>query len=616
MSQPLQGADAEERFGTRWRGYECDEVMVPMRDGARLHTYVFRPKVIRDPVPIILTRSPYGWVRPDDDPYYTGEIHGEWCIHSCMINEGYIFIAQDERGRWGSEGTFELLRPFYSEQDPEAVDDITDTHDTIDWALKTLSGHNGRVGLNGNSYRGWHVMAGLVRPHPAVKAAVPSAACSEGFIGDDFFHNGAFALAQALLFFTRHIDLYPYEAAGQNLFSAEYDGLDLYDAFLDAGTIEDLRAHFPDPSPVTDAVLAHDRFDDFWASREVKRALHRVPTVPTLFVNNWYDAEDQYGTLTYYQEMAQRDPADHIHLISGPWAHGGWRFGAGDRYGPFSFGSDTARSFRDDILGPFLRHHLKGEEKPVLPRAHLFDCAARCWRSFSAWPPEGAAELKLYLHAGEALTWSCEDGPPCSIAFTADPHDPVPFMPRPNSAGWTDGYRTYDQRFSADRADVLVFESEPLNEDLTLSGAVVAHLFASSEGTDTDFVVKLIDAYPEEDPDASLAAYHRLVLGDIFRAKFRESFTEPTPLIPGQVEHYRIPLLERLYTFKAGHRIVVHIQGSWFPLFDRNPNVFGHIPSLPLDRYTAVENRIFMGRAHPSHIALQVMAERSEPSIK
>ena len=601
------GQDAASRFGDRWRGYVYDEVMAPMRDGVRLHTFVFRPRHIAEPLPIILTRSPYGWSRPDDDPYYTGEIHGEWCIHSFMIDEGYIFIAQDERGRFGSEGVFEHVRPFYSESDPAAVDDITDTHDTIDWALKTVQGHNGRVGLNGNSYRGWHVMAGLVRPHPAVKAAAPSAACSEGFIGDDFFHNGAFALAQALLFFTQHMDLYPFEAFGPNPLTNKYDDIDIYDFFLKAGNIENLRPLFPDPSPITDAVLENDRFNEYWASREVRRSLHRTPQVPVLHVNNWYDVEDQYGTLAFYQEMKARDKNDLVRIASGPWAHGGWRFDGGERYGPFSFGAPTARYFRDSVLGPFFRHHLKDGPDPGLPGAMMFDGGRNAWRRHDVWPPDETRVRRLYFHADGRLDFEPPQAAEAHRSYVSDPSNPVPYIPRPNRDGWRDDYRMLDQRFSADRDDVLVFATAPLEEDVTLCGAAAAELFASSEGTDTDFVVKLIDGYPEDYEEEALRGYHRLVLGDIFRAKFRKSFSTPEPLTPGAPERYDIALLEQYYTFKKGHRIIAHIQSSWFPVFDRNPNTFTHIPRAPREAFHAVVNKIYMDHTRPSALRLDIL---------
>ncbi|MEM8987570.1 MAG: CocE/NonD family hydrolase, partial [Pseudomonadota bacterium] len=524
-----------------------------------------------------------------------------------MIDEGYIFIAQDERGRFGSEGVFEHVRPYHSESDPTAVDDITDTHDTIDWALENVKGHNGCVGLNGNSYRGWHVMAGLIRPHPAVKAAAPSAACSEGFIGDDFFHNGAFALAQSLLFFTQHMDLYPFEAYGPNPLTNKYTDIDIYDFYLQAGNIENLRHLFPTPSPITDAVLENDKFNEYWSSREVRRHLHRTPEVAVLHVNNWYDVEDQYGTLAFYQEMKARDDKGCVKIASGPWAHGGWRFDEGDCYGPFHFGSPTAQYFRDEVIGPFFRHHLKGGPDPQLPGALMFDGGRNAWRQYDVWPPAGTAVRKLYFHADGRLGFEAPSDGTAARSYLSDPAHPVPYLPRPNRDGWRDDYRMIDQSFTADRDDVLVFSTAPLEEDIVLSGTAFAELYASSEGTDTDFVVKLIDAYPENYEEEAFRGYQRLVLGDIFRAKFRESYAEPRPLVPGEAALCEIPLLEQNYTFKKGHRIVAHVQSSWFPLFDRNPNTFTHIPTAAPESFQAVVNSIYMDRLRPSALRLELL---------
>ena len=601
----LSQGDAAHRFGERWQGYTATEYMVAMRDGARLHTWVLQPTAQDTDLPIILSRSPYGWSRPAEDPYYPGEIHGEDCIHSFMIDEGYIFIAQDERGRFGSEGVFEPNRPYHSQHAPDAVDDITDTHDTIDWALATLPRHNGRVGLNGNSYRAWHVMAGLVRPHPAVKAAAPSAAMSEGFIGDDFFHNGAFLLAQSLLFFTQHMDLYPFEAHGENPFTNNYDQLDIYRFFLDAGCIDNLRQYFPASSPLTDAILENDTYNAYWQAREMAPHLAVVAQCPVLHINNWDDVEDQYGTLLFYRVMKAQDRHNLVRIAAGPWQHGGWRYGEGSARGAFEFGSPTARYFREQVLGPFFCEHLKDQAPADLPGALMFDAGDNTWRAFEQWPPASTEITTLFFHGDGGL----RDAPPqtaaASVSLHCDPANPVPFIPRPNTAGWRDDYRLEDQRFCSDRDDVLVFQSEPLTTPITLCGAALAELFFSSTGTDTDLVVKLIDAYPpdEQRPEG----FHRLVLGDIFRTKFRHSYVHPTPLRPGEMESVSIPLLEQCYTFAVGHRIVAHIQSSWFPLFDRNPGVFTHIPSAAPEDFVAVDNSVYMAAEAASCLRLQTL---------
>ena len=455
-------------------------------------------------------------------------------------------------------------------------------------------------------------MAGLIDPHPAVKAAVPSASVSEGFIGDDFFHHGAFALAQSLRFFTAHMDFYPFEAFDDNPIANEYQGLDIYDFYLNAGSIEDLRPLFPASSPMTDTVLKNDTFSDYWASREVAPHLRQKPRVPVLHVNNWFDVEDQYGTLLFYQEMKAHDDSDLIRIVSGPWNHGGWRFGTGDHHGPFHYGTNTASYFREEILMPFLRHHLKDGPDPALPTATMFDCGLNKWRTYDQWPPAAAVRLPLYLGQDGTIRFAPPEEAEAFNGYIADPANPVPFIPRPNKDGWNDDYKLIDQSFTQSRDDVLVYSTGPLKEDITLCGPALARLFASTEGTDTDWVVKLIDVYPD-DPDENephpTPGFHRLVLSDIFRAKFRDSYADPKPTEPGVVEQYDIPLLEQNYTFRKGHELVIHVQSSWFPLFDRNPNTFTHIPSASADDFRAVENKIYTSKKFPSHVELTVLPQ-------
>ncbi|MEM6413811.1 MAG: CocE/NonD family hydrolase [Pseudomonadota bacterium] len=609
FAQVSELRDAGTFLEERWQGYTYQEVMVPMRDGTKLRTHILRPKNADGPLPIILTRSPYGFRLPERHLTGQGDLFFEWRFHTPLLKDGYIFIGQDERGRYGSEGKFEMLRPFRSADDSNAVDDVTDTYDTIEWALANVEDNNGRVALHGNSYPGWHVIAGLVDPHPAVKAATPSAAMSEGFIGDDFYHNGAFQLGYIVPFLTQYMDQYDKKDLA-NPFTTGVKGIDGYDFYLNNGTIKQLRQYFPDPAPLTEEIIANDRFNDFYKSREVRRFIRRPVTVPTLHINHFYDAEDHYGPLAFYHEMEAFDKDNLNHIVAGPWFHGAWRFDDGEKFGPISFGSKTGVFFMEEVMLPFYRHHLKGDKKPDLPEALIFDAGKNKWNRFDTWPLPKARKMTLYLHdegkasfkkPGKVSSDTAYD------AYTADPANPVPYYPRPNFGGWQKDYKVQDQRFALNRSDVLTYSTAPLKSDLTLCGEARAKLFASSEGTDTDWVVKVIDRYPDDDKNQTLRGFQRMVFSDIFRAKFRESYAEPKPLEPGKVLAYDIPLLEQCHTIRKGHQLMVHVQSSWFPLFDRNPNKFMSIPDADPEDYVAVENRIYRSADYPSSIELSVI---------
>ncbi len=605
-----EATDAEEVIGERWRGYTYQELMVPMRDGVRLRTHVLMPKNTDRPTPIMFSRSPYGWIRVGGQLGGSGDLYTKTGMQDALIQDEYIFVLQDERGRYGSEGAFELVRPFYSKSAEGGVDDTTDTYDTIAWAIANLKGHNGRVGLTGTSYRGWHAMVGLIDPHPAVKAAAPSATMSEGFFGDDFYHNGALQLAFGLQFLARAIDGYPDDEKEGNAFANRPMGLDGYDFFLRAGSLKGLAPFLPKHRPATEAILANDTYNEFYQKRALRRYLRRPVTVPTLHIAGWYDGEDNRGPLEYYHVMEAFDENDQNMIVAGPWYHGAWRFEKAESFGPLSFGSETGTFFTEKVWAPFFRHHLKDAPEPNIPEALLFDTGVNKWRRFDEWPISGSKKIKLFLHQDGRAAFTEAPEETASDAFDAyvsDPANPVPYYPRPNLDDWQKDYMVQDQRFALRRPDVLVYATSPLEEDLLLCGRATAKLFASTEGTDTDWVVKLIDQYPETHDDKALRGFQRLIQGEIFRAKFRNSFSEPTPVAPGKVEAYSIDLLERCHTVKKGHRLVIHVQSTWFPLFDRNPNVFTKISEADADDFTAVENRIYRSSAHPSHIELTIL---------
>ncbi len=605
-------ADAAVVINERWTGYTYEEVMVPMRDGIKLRTHILKPRDAKGPLPIIFSRSPYGWVLPKDHPLGQGDLFGVWGIQTPLIEERYIFIVQDERGRFGSEGEYELLRPFRSQQEGGGVDGSTDSFDTIEWALANIKGNNGRVGLTGTSYRGWHAMVGLIDPHPAVKAAAPSAAMSEGFLGDDFYHHGALQLAFGMQFVTRAIDNYTKEEVPGNPLANRPMGIDGYDFFLKVGTLKGLEPYFPKHRPSTEAILENDTFNEFYQSRALREYLRRPVTVPTMHVAHWYDGEDNRGPLEFYHVMEAHDTNDKNMIVAGPWYHGAWRYEAAEAFGPLSFGSATGTYFTEEVWGPFFRHHLKGGAAPALPEALLFDTGTNEWRRFDEWPVKGSKTVRLYLHADGAAGLKKKPSEKGQSetgydAYISDPETPVPYYPRPNLGGWQRDFMVQDQRFALQRPDVLVYSTPPLKKDLKLCGRATAKLFASTEGTDTDWVVKLIDEYPNDYRDPELLGFQRMIHGQIFRAKFRKSFSEPEPVMPGAVEPYTIDLLERCHTVRKGHRLVVHVQSTWFPLFDRNPNTFMTIADAEKEDFRAVENRIYRNTTYPSHLELTVI---------
>ena len=584
--------------------FDKREVMVPMRDGVKLHTLVFTPKNQTGNLPIIFTRTPYG-IAGAEGAFATS--------YAELANEGYIFAFQDIRGRFTSEGQFVMLRPPRDKKNPKSVDEASDTYDTIDWMLKNVPKNNGRVGMLGVSYPGWLTVMAMLDPHPALKAVSPQASPSSMFLGDDFHHNGAFRLSYGFEYVAMM-------ESGKEITPFKPDQYDTYNWYLSLGSLKKVTDSLPEGKlPTWKNYVAHPNFDEFWQRENVVKYIDRV-NVPTLNVAGWWDQEDFYGPITIYRALEPHDTKHLNYLVVGPWNHGGWRGPTGDKLGVIEFGSNTAQYYRTNIELPWFNYWLKDKGKLELAEATTFETGANQWRSYDSWPPkQEVTERKLYFQPGGKLAF---EPPPATHpdsafdAYVADPAKPVPYRVRPILPTYGPGstwsqWLVDDQRFASDRPDVSVWQTAPLDDDIVIAGDVLAKLFASTTGSDADFVVKLIDVYPDKyDADPKLGGYQLMVSNDVFRSRFRKSYEKPEALTPNKVEEIPVDLHTQSYRFKKGHRIMVQVQSSWFPLIDRNPQTF--VPNIydasPKDFRTATQ-KIFRSPQQASFISLPVVRQ-------
>ena len=555
------------------------ESMVSMRDGIKLFTVIVIPNNTTGPMPIVLTRTPYSAARRASRTESPDMAMALPAADETLVRNGYIRVYQDVRGRYRSQGKYIMTMPTRGPFNKGRVDQVTDAWDTIDYLVKNVSGNNGRVGITGVSYDGFLTLMALLDPHPALKAAVPVNAMVDSWIGDDFYRHGA--LRTVMLEY-----IYRQTASKNASHSIPWGYYDFYSAVLEAGSIVELgRRYGADKLPAWNRMLEHPAYDAYWQDQAVDHLLAKVPhKVPVLTVHSLFDQEDIYGPLASHAVFASQDPkAKKTHLAIGPWCHGQMT-GDGSELGSFKWGADTSLQFRTQILQPFWNHHLKNI-KPAqpLPPVIAFETGGNQWKHFAAWPPKDTLKpVQLYLHAGGGLSFksSKNTGAPFT-EYLSDPAKPVPYRVRPIRPSFVGSDSTWrrwlvdDQRPFADRPDVLTFVSEPLSKPLTVRGEVAATLFASTTGTDADWVVKLIDLYPNEVPaHPELGGYQLMISGDILRGRYRESFDKARPIPPGEVLPYRIPMPQVNHTFLPGHRLMVQIQSSWFPVYDRNPQTF------------------------------------------
>jgi len=580
--------------------YTRAEAMIPMRDGRRLYTQIFAPAQTAERFPFLLLRTPYG----------TGQFTPERLAASLpeLAADGYIFVLQDIRGRFKSEGEFVMLRQPRDPQDKKAIDESTDAYDTIDWLLKNAPNHNGRVGMAGTSYGAWLTVMGMLDPHPALKAAVPQASPADMWIGDDFHHNGAFRLSYGFEY------AYMMESSKEiSDVSTVIDRFDAYEWYLGLGPLSNANAkYFHSRLPTWNDFVSHPDYDAFWKRQAFAPWLTRV-TTPTLNVAGWWDQEDFYGPLKIYELLERHDSANQNSLVVGPWNHGGWSRGEGRKLGRIDFGSATAEYYRRNVLARFLAYHLKGKGSLDLPEALTFRTGANEWVRHDTWPPKrGVVERRLYFQADGKLSF---DPPPATDenafdSFVSDPANPVPYRPRPIDvrSGWTT-WLVEDQRFVDHRPDVLTWTSDTLKDDVVVSGKVVANLFASTTGTDSDWIVKLIDVYPEKyAPDPKMSGYQLMIAGDVLRGRYRNGFEKPEPIQPDSVTRYEIGFPANDHVFLKGHRIMVQVQSTWFPVIDRNPQQF--VTNIFLAKesdFQRATQRVFRSGKNASYIAVPVV---------
>lgn len=593
--------------------YTKYEHMIPMRDGVRLFTSVYVPKDDAQAYPIMLNRTPYSV-----GPYGVDNYRAALGPSEKFAKEGFIFAMQDVRGRYMSEGKFIEVRPVNLKKGAKDIDESSDTYDTIDWLVKNIPNNNGKVGMWGISYPGFYVAAGMVDAHPALKAASPQAPIGDYFMGDDSFHNGAFMLAANFGFYRFFVERKgdPAPPPRQRP-EMEWGTPDGYDFYLRLGPLANSEAkYFHGANPYWSMNLEHTTYDEFWKSRALVRSIRNV-TPAVMTVGGWFDAEDLAGPLKVFREVEREGKAASNMLVMGPWSHGGWSRGDGQKLGNLDFASKTGEFYREQIEFPFFLRELKGKGEPKLAKAYLFETGTNRWRKFDSWPPKMAGKKTFFLAGGGALSTTASEKNGFD-EYLSDPAKPVPYIGY-TTMGMRFDYMTEDQRFAAQRPDVLVYETEPLPEDLAVAGPVHASLTVSTTGTDSDFVVKVIDVYPGDFPDGGaprgrgaaaggapagppppanavkMGGYQQLVRGEPFRGKFRKSFEKPEAFTPGKPEKIEFDLPDVCHTFRKGHRVMVQIQSSWFPLTDRNPQKFMEIPLAKESDFQKATQRVYRG---------------------
>jgi putative CocE/NonD family hydrolase len=569
--------------------------MIPMRDGIQLYTVIFTPKDSRGLFPFLIERTPYGAFRPGNYIPYEGD----------MGNDGYIFVFQDIRGKYRSGGTMEIHQPIIHETKPDAMDESTDTYDTIEWLVHHIKGNNGKAGLLGISYPGWLAIAGSVDPHPALAAISPQGMMSDLFLGDDFHHNGAFRLSYGLE--------YTYMVEGDKEEAAfPFPQYDLYSWYLNLGPLKNVNSKFlHNRIPTWNHFENHPDYDEFWKANSPLNYI-KYPTVPTLHVGGYFDQEDLMGPQLMYRHLENKDSFQRNFICLGPWYHGQWAREDGKKIGNIDLQIKTSEWFRG-LQRKWFAWWLKNEGDGNFVEANCFQTGSNQWKTYSKWPPENTIEKKLYVKDDYSCSFSQPTTTTGQISYTSDPFNPVPYRQLPIQATYGYGSRWYtwqveDQRFAYTRPDVVSFSSDTLSEPLTVTGKISAHLMASSTGSDADWIVKLIDVYPSKNEENILMSGFQLpVTMEVFRGKYRKSFAKPSPLTPGKPEEFEIDLHQVNHVFKKGHRIMVQVQSSWFPVIDRNPQKFlKNIFFANEQDFQKAVQTIYCNRVRPSYISLPV----------
>lgn len=593
------------------QNYTKIERQIPMRDGVKLFTSIYIPKDDSKEYPLLISRTPYTVAPYGEDKFKT-----TLGPDSNFSRAGYIFVYQDVRGRWMSEGTFVDIRPHIADKNSnQDIDESSDTYDTIDWLLANIPNNNGKAGIYGGSYPGFYSAAALPDAHPALKAAMPQAPVTDWFRGDDFHHNGAFFMMDAFNFYSRFGVPRPKPITPDQFTNGVPVSFhDNYQFFLELGALPNVKKqYFGDSVAFWNDLMNHGSLDTFWQAREIVRHLKDVkPAVMT--VGGFFDAEDSFGPFEVYRKIKAQNPDADNRLVMGPWFHGGWLRSNGDYFGDIRFHSPTSAWYQETVQLPFFEYYLKGKGDFNAAEATMFFTGSNEWHHLDTWPPKGTEQRKLYFHADGKLGF---DRPSTTgyDEYVADPASPVPYQAGVQQRRSRE-YMIDDQRFAGRRPDVQVYRSEPLSEDVTLVGPLLANLMVSTTGTDADYVVKLIDEHPVDTTSAglghdgkNLSGYQMLVRGDILRGKFRNSFERPEPFVPEEITPVNFSMPDIGHTFKKGHRIVVHVQNSWFPLVDRNPQQFLDIYHAKDEDFIKTTHRIYHGGESASHLTVEVLPD-------
>ncbi len=582
--------------------YQRSEAMIPMRDGVKLHVVILKPADIAAPLPFLIQRTPYG---------VDGSTRASlFRMRPELARAGYIYVGEDIRGRFKSEGQFVMSRPMADHHDAKAIDESTDSYDTVEWLLKNVAGNNGRAGFIGTSYPGFLAMAAGIDPHPAVKAISPQAPMIDVWMGDDFFHNGAFRQTYGYDY------VYGLETSKESTevsYGKDRSGKprDGFDYFLERGSFaEDVKRSGSKMLPSWKLFLEHPAYDLVWSSRGVQHDLNTV-AVPTLTVGGYYDQEDMYGPQIEYATLEPHDEKRDNFLVLGPWRHGSWSLSS-RHLGNLDYGEPIGKEYRGQIEAKFFAHYLKDESGFDLEDTASFQTGSNTWKRYAHFPPKESAPTSLHLEGDGKLGWS--DSPASAkTTYVSDPSNPVPYRHRPIQPTYSDGsewfnWLTEDQRFVTSRPDVAVWKLPVLKKDLVVTGEVTADIFASTTGTDNDLIVKLIDEYPADDPDEKMRGYQLMTNEEIFRGRYLDSFAQGRPLRAGSVREYRYSLHDVDHVFKAGHTVMVEIQSTWFPLYDRNPQTFvpNIMTAMPED-YKPATITIYSDPDHDSNLQMPLM---------
>jgi putative CocE/NonD family hydrolase len=616
FAQEAKDAPKEDYVKSHYTKYEY---RIPMRDGVKLFTSVYVPKGDSQPYPILIDRTPYSVAPYGEDQYKKALGPSDE-----FEKAGYIFAYQDVRGRYLSEGKFIEMTPHIDDKkSPRDVDDSSDMYDTIEFLLKHVANNNGKVGVWGISYPGFYTSASIIDSHPALKAASPQAPMTDLFMGDDSYHGGAFMLEANFGFYAGYFKPFPEPSLpNKNEDDFAYGTPDHYAFYLNAGSLADMeKAYLHGDNPLYFDQMVHDTYDGYWKARDLSRHMHNIRCA-VLTAGGWFDAEDLSGPMKTYKAIEKDNPGTPNTLVFGPWVHGGWARSDGDHLGDVAFDAKTAEYFRKYIQFPFFEYYLKGKGAPM-PEAYVFETGTNIWRKYPSWPPPGVAPKTLYFHAGGKLSFDPPTDKEGFDEYVSDPARPVPFV------GYTTDtvpqrYMVDDQRFAARRADVLVYESEPLAEDLTIAGPISPKLKVATTGTDSDFDVKLIDVYPSDYPNPDedshgkrilgappllMGGYQQLLRGEPMRGKFRDSWEKPEPFVPGKIAEVDFAMPDLDHTFRKGHRIMVQVQSSWFPLTDRNPQTFVDIPNAKPEDFKKATEQVYRNAANASGVEVMVLPQ-------